>query len=97
MEKSIGPPEKRLNDAKLTFQSMQHQRRKNIFFLEHSISVEVNPKRKPRKTVTAVSRSVAHSRGPVANRDLSKIVTVPSMLFFHFDGNLLDIEREVPY
>ena len=31
---------------------MKHQRRKNNLFLEHSISVEFNPKRKPRKTVT---------------------------------------------
>ena len=29
---SIGPREKRLNDAKLTFQSMKHQRRKINFF-----------------------------------------------------------------
>ena len=36
---------------------MKHQRRKNNFFLEHSISVEFNQKRKPRKTVTAVLRS----------------------------------------
>ena len=55
--KALDSLRKRLNDAKLSFQSMKHQRRENSFFLEHSISVEFNPKRKPRKTVTAVSRS----------------------------------------